>query len=108
MFSYSLKEQSINPRKIYCIDTGLRNVVGFKFSEDYGRLYENIVAIELKRRMSESISEIYYWRGGPRRSRFSNKGGVEGERIDTGMPGYKGEENKGQGNRRIVRSSEKI
>jgi len=63
MFSYSLKEQSINPRKVYCIDTGLRNVVGFKFSEDIGRLYENLVFVELKKRLSESLSEIYYWKG---------------------------------------------
>ena len=62
MFSYSLKEQNINPRKVYCIDTGLRNVVGFKFSEDYGRLYENIVFVELKRRLSESLSDIFYWK----------------------------------------------
>lgn len=62
MFSYSLKEQNINPRKVYCIDTGLRNVVGFKFSADYGRLYENVVFVELKRRLSESLSDIFYWK----------------------------------------------
>lgn len=67
MFSFSLKEQAVNPRKVYCIDTGLRNVVGFKFSEDYGRLYENIVAIELKKRLSESLSEVYYWRSKQRK-----------------------------------------
>ncbi len=62
MFSHSLKEQSVNPRKVYCVDNGLRNVVGFKFSEDYGRLYENVVFVELKKRLGESLSEIYYWK----------------------------------------------
>ncbi len=59
LFSYSLKQQQANPRKIYCIDNGLRNVVSFKFSKDEGRLAENMVFVELKRR----DKEIYYWIG---------------------------------------------
>jgi len=55
-FSYSLKEQKVNPRKVYGIDPGLRNVVGFKFSRDLGRLYENTVFMEFLRRREE----IYY------------------------------------------------
>lgn len=57
-FSYSLKKQVSNPFKIFAIDTGLRNAISFKFSKDVGRLYENLVAIELKRRGKE----IYYWK----------------------------------------------
>ncbi|MEF8880178.1 MAG: ATP-binding protein [Candidatus Thermoplasmatota archaeon] len=57
MFSYSLKKQQFNPKKIYCIDNGIRNSVGFKFNDDLGRLYENSVFLELKRR----YDEIYYW-----------------------------------------------
>ncbi len=59
IFSYSLKVQEQNPRKLYTIDNGLRNAVSFKFSEDEGRLAENLVFIELKRKQRE----IYYWRG---------------------------------------------
>lgn len=58
-FSYSLKTQSREPKKSYCIDNGLRNAVSFKFSEDYGRLAENLVFNELNRRGKE----IYYWKG---------------------------------------------
>ena len=58
IFSYSIKKQQFNPKKIYCIDSGIRNSVGFKFSEDLGRLYENTVFLELKR----DHEEIYYWR----------------------------------------------
>ncbi|MBU0958436.1 MAG: ATP-binding protein [Nanoarchaeota archaeon] len=57
-FSYSLKEQEINPRKIYCIDSGLINMVGFKFSENIGRLYENLVFLTLLR----EGKEIYYYK----------------------------------------------
>ncbi len=59
IFSYSLKVQEINPKKIYCIDNGLRNAVSFKFSKDEGKLVENVVFLELKRKNKE----IYYWQG---------------------------------------------
>ena len=55
-FSYSLKKQSVNPFKVFSIDTGLRNSISFKFSSDIGRLYENLAALELKRKNKE----IYY------------------------------------------------
>ena len=58
-FSYSVKAQSRNNKKIYCIDNGLRNAVSFKFSEDEGRLAENLVFVELMRRERE----VYYWKG---------------------------------------------
>jgi len=58
IFSYSLKVQEQNPKKIYTIDNGLRNAVSFKFSEDKGRLAENLVFVELKRK----LLEIYYWK----------------------------------------------
>ena len=57
LFDYSYKKQIINPKKIYCVDTGIRNIIGFKFSEDIGRLYENIVFLKLRRK----LREIYYW-----------------------------------------------
>ena len=57
-FSYSEKEQILNPRKIYAVDVGLRNIVSFRFSKDSGKLIENIVLVELKRRGFE----VFYWR----------------------------------------------
>ncbi|MGQ9817938.1 MAG: ATP-binding protein [bacterium] len=59
IFSYSLKSQQVNPKKIYVIDNGLRNAVAFRFSQDEGRLVENIVCQELIKRSEE----IYYWKG---------------------------------------------
>ncbi len=59
LFEFSYKRQIINPKKIYCVDTGIRNNIGFKFSEDMGRLCENVVFITLRRR----TKEIFYWAG---------------------------------------------
>jgi hypothetical protein len=56
-FDYSLKKQLISNKKIYLIDNALAISLGYRFSEDKGRLLENMVAIELKRRNKE----IYYF-----------------------------------------------
>ena len=39
-----------NAKKVYFIDHALANLLGFRFSEDRGRMLENIVFVELKRR----------------------------------------------------------
>jgi predicted AAA+ superfamily ATPase len=57
-FSYSVKQQILNPRKVYCIDTGLRNVAGFVFMEDLGKLMENTVFVELMRKGKQ----VFYWK----------------------------------------------
>lgn len=62
-FSFKLKEQEKSPRKVYAIDTGLANVVGFKFSGNFGKMAENLVFLELKRKMySNPLMEMYYWK----------------------------------------------
>ena len=58
-FSYSLKTQENHQRKIFAIDNGLRNAVSFRFSKDKGKLAENLVFVELKRKNKE----IFYWAG---------------------------------------------
>ncbi len=57
-FSFSLKDQITSQSKVYSLDTGLINAVGFKFSEDKGRLLENLVYLELLR----EDGEVYYLR----------------------------------------------
>jgi predicted AAA+ superfamily ATPase len=57
-FSYSLKKQGKALKKIYIVDTGIANVVSFKFSEDRGRALENLVYLELLRRGKE----IFYYK----------------------------------------------
>lgn len=57
-FAYSLQAQKRPNRKIYCIDNGLRNAVSFRFSEDEGKLAENLVFVELLR----SGATPFYWK----------------------------------------------
>jgi predicted AAA+ superfamily ATPase len=62
-FSYKVKDQEKSPRKIYAIDTGLCNTLGFRFSENSGRLAENIVFLTLRRKqiLNPQI-ELFYWK----------------------------------------------
>jgi len=55
-FDFSIKKQIQNPKKIYCIDNGILSTRGFNFSENNGRLLENLVFLKLK----QSNREIYY------------------------------------------------
>ncbi|MFP4402356.1 MAG: ATP-binding protein [Candidatus Nanoarchaeia archaeon] len=55
-YDTSIKKQISNERKIYALDVGIANTTSFKFSEDIGRILENIVFVELKRRNYE----VYY------------------------------------------------
>ena len=57
-FDYSYKKQIANPKKIYAIDTGFSNSVSFNISKKIGANLENIVFLELRRK----IKEIYYYK----------------------------------------------
>ncbi len=53
-FDFSIKKQIQNPRKLYCIDNGFLTALGFRFSNNNGKMLENLVAIELKRRSKDT------------------------------------------------------
>ncbi|PIN84807.1 MAG: hypothetical protein COV47_05510 [Candidatus Diapherotrites archaeon CG11_big_fil_rev_8_21_14_0_20_37_9] len=55
-FDYSIRKQIQNPKKVYCVDNGFVTVAGFRFSDNEGKLLENLVLVELKRRSKE----VYY------------------------------------------------
>jgi predicted AAA+ superfamily ATPase len=63
-YSPKLKEQIIAPKKIYCMDNGLVNAISFRTNERFGKLMENLVAVELLRRKKYWYNslEIYYWK----------------------------------------------
>ena len=61
-FSYKLKQQLSGPRKYYSIDNGMITACGFRFSSDRGRLYENMVALTLRKLEIEGKIQLYYWK----------------------------------------------
>jgi hypothetical protein len=52
-FDYSVQKQIMNPKKVYAIDQAFVHRLGFNFSENKGRVLENIIYIELLRRGKE-------------------------------------------------------
>ena len=55
-YDVSLKKQIQNAKKAYLIDSGLLRMLAFHHTEDNGRLLENLVFLELKRREKEIYS----------------------------------------------------
>lgn len=68
VFSHSIKDRSVYPRKAYCGDVGFSYAASGK--TDWGKLYENAVFLELRKRLMEF--EICYWR---------NKAGEEADFV---------------------------
>ncbi|MBS3114961.1 ATP-binding protein [Candidatus Woesearchaeota archaeon] len=63
LFSLKIKDQMQYPRKIYLIDNGFITALSSKFSKNLGRLYENLIFLELKRKLSsDPKQDAYYWR----------------------------------------------
>ncbi|MFZ3085344.1 MAG: DUF4143 domain-containing protein [Candidatus Hydromicrobium sp.] len=52
-FSFKLKNQLRGAKKIYTIDAGLIKSITFQFSQNLGKLMENIVFLQLKRKGNE-------------------------------------------------------
>lgn len=56
-FSYSLKAQNRNPKKVYALDLGLATAVSTSFSENNGRKLENLIYLHLRRK----YNSIHYF-----------------------------------------------
>lgn len=53
-FDYSPRKRTMNPKKVYLLDTGF-SLLGGSFTENRGRLLENVVAVELFRRRAKTM-----------------------------------------------------
>ena len=58
-YAFSVKKQQIANKKVYCIDMGLVKTVAFSFSEDKGKILENIVFLKLRKLYEK---DIYYYK----------------------------------------------
>jgi predicted AAA+ superfamily ATPase len=57
-FSYSKKNSSVNPRKVYGIDTGMIQANSHSYTKDKGRLLENLVFLHLR----QNQLDIFYYK----------------------------------------------
>jgi predicted AAA+ superfamily ATPase len=56
-FSFKLKNQLLQSKKIYVIDSGFINIIIPRIAPDYGKLMENLVLIQLLRKKDE----VYFY-----------------------------------------------
>ncbi len=56
-YSESARKRQANPRKFYLIDQGIHNYLTLKFSENKGRILENLVFVALRRK---GLPVFYY------------------------------------------------
>lgn len=61
IISPKIKQQLQTSRKVYFIDNGFISSLSLKFSKNFGRLYENVVFLELMRRFLNK-AELFYWK----------------------------------------------
>ena len=61
-FSFKVREQIRSNKKIYTYDNAFYQSASQPFSKDSGKILENTVAIELKRKEADNHSKIWYWK----------------------------------------------
>lgn len=61
-FSFKSKEQIKAPRKIYLVDNGFISAKSFQFSQNIGKLIENLVFIEVLRRDYKLNENVFYYK----------------------------------------------
>ncbi|AAK41406.1 ATP-binding protein [Saccharolobus solfataricus] len=59
--SPKLSEMAKYDKKVYCIDNGISNVLGYRLNQNIGSLFENLIFLELLRRYG--INNVFYYRG---------------------------------------------
>jgi predicted AAA+ superfamily ATPase len=57
-----LKTELANEKKIYFIDNGMVNALNYSFHDDYGKLFENMIFLWLRRQMSFGRG-LYFFKG---------------------------------------------
>jgi predicted AAA+ superfamily ATPase len=60
-FSFKTKEQIKAPKKIYLIDNGFILTKSFQFSQNIGKLMENLVFVEILRRGFKLNQDVFYY-----------------------------------------------
>jgi hypothetical protein len=62
LYSDSIRKVRVNPKKVYAIDTGLIRAMTLDHAKDWGRLFENLIYLDLRRQGAT----VYYYLTGER------------------------------------------
>ncbi|MBO3833413.1 MAG: ATP-binding protein [Candidatus Brockarchaeota archaeon] len=96
------------PKKIYLCDTGLSKTV--RFHEDIGKLMENVIFLELKRRQNRNpLVEFFYWKDARQREvDFLLREGVEIKQLIQATYASSSEEIEKREVESLIKASEQL
>jgi len=106
IFSYKIKDQLQYARKVHFIDHGFINRISTKFSNNYGRLYENVVAVNLLRNAPDD--DIYYWKHNDVEVDFVIKEGIRVKQLIQVCYDITDIETKKRETRALIKSSSEL
>ncbi|PKP59911.1 MAG: hypothetical protein CVT88_04360 [Candidatus Altiarchaeales archaeon HGW-Altiarchaeales-1] len=105
----TIKRTFLYDKKIYSIDNGFVYSKGYQFKDDFGKLYENIVAIELKKLEMNNIANIYYWKNSLQEEvDFVVKRGIKIEQLIQVCYNIENAETKKREIRALIKASEEL
>ena len=61
-FSFKVKEQIKTPKKVYLVDNGFCSQMSSRFSQDFGRIMENLVFVEILRRGYKPNKDVFFYK----------------------------------------------
>ena len=62
IFSYKIKDRMQYPKKVYCIDQGLRRSISVAYSKSESKALENAVFIEILRQINPATDAVFYYK----------------------------------------------
>ncbi len=62
IFSYKIKDRMQYPKKVYCIDQGLRRAISLAYAKSESKALENAVFIEILRQINPTTESVFYYR----------------------------------------------
>ncbi|MBU2522951.1 MAG: ATP-binding protein [Nanoarchaeota archaeon] len=108
-FSYKMKEQISSIKKIYCIDNGFIHARAFNSSQNIGKLYENVVAVELKKQELNGKINFYYWKNQQQEEvDFVVKEGIKIKQLIQVCYNLKGAETKNREVRSLLKAGNEL
>jgi len=61
-FSFKVKEQIKTPKKVYLVDNGFCSQMSYRFSQDFGKIMENLVFVEILRRGYKPNKDVFFYK----------------------------------------------
>ncbi|MCK4429112.1 MAG: ATP-binding protein [Candidatus Aenigmarchaeota archaeon] len=109
IFSPKIKDQMQYPRKCYFVDNSFITFLSTKFVDNSGRLLENLVFMELRKKQGiNPMLEIYYWKNSNAEIDFVLKDGLKVKQLIQVCYSMEDEETRKREIRGLLKASKEL